>query len=477
MNLRTLVVITIALLSNLSILRGQCDQCEPQLIPNGDFESLISPCNSSGSFFGVSFFLNRCVTGWQENIYIQSLSPDIINPLSGLDDVDNFVTSNMAGLCFGFVPFHNESILSDPLGATILTDPDIAQHLTFQYGVACLPISNGMFVEGPLVDIVNGNSLTVDLYSGPSRTNVFTHPITIDDDIRLGLQTICIRDMPFDQGDELSISTIGQQPDASRACWALIDELNLECEITDHDYSIEATNLGNSNFEFNLVNNGFSTLNFINYNWDFGDGSTLSGTNDPIVTHQYQNDGDYDVVLDLIDDRGCCTQIMITISVPPLCECDIRPILTSSNSCTSIIPNTHWSGSPLLACPNFHTDITTLNQCQCCELELSYVELNIPPCVTQAPIFEINHLWSQLSGEYEIVTAYNTIGNSWRIILTNSTSSNPLFVPCNTHPDNNHPSNLYGNVQCNIGTGSDAFELIVSYCGESFAFNVLVIDC
>jgi len=448
----TLLISTLFLFTKISY--SQCAQCQPKLLPNGGFEILDPSCNFVSS---NNYFILGCVDSWRGDFFTAELFPN-----SGTPEINSYINSNMVGMLYGPVPpIEGEGILSEPLNSVLLQDTDISQHLSFEYGAFCKNFDN------KLINIIEGSSFNVSLKTTSSTNSLLTKSILISDDIRNGLQQICIESLPINQGNEqLSIRTEAHAPNAF--CYALFDNFKIECEIIDHDYSIEVNNLNDFEFEFDLIHGGSSDiLNFVSFAWDFGDGTT-SSLEGPII-HIYSEPGIYDVCVDVIDDRGCCMQICTIIVVTEDCECDFSPLLTNSNSCTTI-------DDPISFCPNYQVDIATLNQCQCCEDEVSFVEFTIPPC-SGTPIFTINHLWSQIAGEYEIVEYYNTNGNTWRVILTNSSSQNPTFIPCNTHPVNNHPSNQSGNVLCPIGTGGDGFELIISYCGESYIYNVLVIDC
>ncbi|MCS6903744.1 MAG: PKD domain-containing protein, partial [Candidatus Bipolaricaulota bacterium] len=52
----------------------------------------------------------------------------------------------------------------------------------------------------------------------------------------------------------------------------------------------------------------------VSYLWDFGDGQTAQ---EIIVTHAFQKDGEYDVTLQVTDDRGASSQLTKTVHVMP----------------------------------------------------------------------------------------------------------------------------------------------------------------
>ncbi len=52
----------------------------------------------------------------------------------------------------------------------------------------------------------------------------------------------------------------------------------------------------------------------VSYLWDFGDGATAQGVT---TTHAFQKEGEYDVILQVIDDRGANTALAKTVHVVP----------------------------------------------------------------------------------------------------------------------------------------------------------------
>jgi PKD repeat protein len=65
----------------------------------------------------------------------------------------------------------------------------------------------------------------------------------------------------------------------------------------------------------------------VSYLWDFGDGTTAQ---DAIATHVFSKDGDYDVALQVTDDRGASSQLTKTVTVlppnkPPLAKFTVTP--------------------------------------------------------------------------------------------------------------------------------------------------------
>lgn len=52
----------------------------------------------------------------------------------------------------------------------------------------------------------------------------------------------------------------------------------------------------------------------VSYLWDFGDGATAQGVT---TTHAFQKEGEYDVILQVIDDRGANTALAKTVQVVP----------------------------------------------------------------------------------------------------------------------------------------------------------------
>lgn len=124
--------------------------------------------------------------------------------------------------------------------------------------------------------------------------------------------------------------------------WTSIDSVNLKCTteaLTDIMTSITGKTVG---FE---AKNASSSSTFVEYRWDFGDGSTSTEAN-PI--HTYTNYGTYNVCLKIKDSNGCCAEICkeIIISQPPhSCQ--------DKTSCISIgSPGGTVYLSTLLAGPN-----------------------------------------------------------------------------------------------------------------------------
>lgn len=51
------------------------------------------------------------------------------------------------------------------------------------------------------------------------------------------------------------------------------------------------------------------------YTWAFGDGTPVLATTDPVVTHVFANDGDYDVTVEVLDDHDADAEANVTIHV------------------------------------------------------------------------------------------------------------------------------------------------------------------
>ncbi|PKR79418.1 hypothetical protein CW751_15240, partial [Brumimicrobium salinarum] len=70
--------------------------------------------------------------------------------------------------------------------------------------------------------------------------------------------------------------------------------------------------------EFNdlsTVSNDHTSNNIVQWNWDFGDGSTSTQPN-PI--NGYAADGTYSAILEVITNHGCREEITKTVTVHPL---------------------------------------------------------------------------------------------------------------------------------------------------------------
>ncbi|MCI5082148.1 MAG: PKD domain-containing protein [Saprospiraceae bacterium] len=90
------------------------------------------------------------------------------------------------------------------------------------------------------------------------------------------------------------------------------DNFCLGCD-EEQEIEIVATPIGDRLYEFTI--NGYnSSATPITYNWDFGDGTSASTTSMPI-THQYLDEGEYEVCVKIEDQRGCvvthCTEIKV----------------------------------------------------------------------------------------------------------------------------------------------------------------------
>jgi PKD repeat protein len=124
--------------------------------------------------------------------------------------------------------------------------------------------------------------------------------------------------------------------------WTTIKNVSLKCT-TEALTNIKTTSVGKTvEFEAENANNSSP---FVEYNWNFGDGSTSTAAN---PTHTYTNYGTYNVCLKIKDSNGCCTELCKDIVLtPPPHSC------LNKTSCISIgTPGGTVYLSALLAGPN-----------------------------------------------------------------------------------------------------------------------------
>ncbi len=95
--------------------------------------------------------------------------------------------------------------------------------------------------------------------------------------------------------------------------WTTIKEVSLKC--TTEALTDIVTSISGKTIEFE-AENASGTSTFVEYNWNFGDGSTSTEAN-PI--HTYNDYGTYNVCLKIKDSNGCCAEFCkeIVLSQPP----------------------------------------------------------------------------------------------------------------------------------------------------------------
>lgn len=96
---------------------------------------------------------------------------------------------------------------------------------------------------------------------------------------------------------------------------------------------------------------GFPAVNIVDWNWDFGDGATESGTPNP--THAYTQTGQFTVQLIATNDLGCHDTTTLDVvsnpgpvalfSAPPVCEGSAMAYLDQSTITTGQITAWNWN--------------------------------------------------------------------------------------------------------------------------------------
>jgi hypothetical protein len=313
---KPLFQIFLLLFFSLSVLsQNECPiNCE-NLVKNGGFEdlNLSAGCPYPGTWFpGYGYFTLGCVIDWSA----PQTTPDLLFPNMGFGELDNHVISNYAALCYGGWsngPSHSETLISENFNTPLLNDQDIEYSLDFNFAVACSTVDQADYENGILVSPPSGGEFQIDFQSGQQ---VFSQTLGPQYDIRNGFTNVCIQKLPVNFYEEfLSIETTqGVTTNYTEICWAIFDNINISCEITDFPYEIVATELTNNTVRFELQINGISGgNNFVSYLWNFGDGNTsTSGTP---TNHTYASEGVYEVCLDVIDDRQCCGQVCTVINL------------------------------------------------------------------------------------------------------------------------------------------------------------------
>jgi hypothetical protein len=124
--------------------------------------------------------------------------------------------------------------------------------------------------------------------------------------------------------------------------WTTIKNVSLKC--TTEALTDIVTSVSGKTIEFE-AENASNTSTFVEYNWNFGDGSTSTEAN---PTHTYNDYGTYNVCLKIKDSNGCCAEICKEIVLtPPPHSC------LNKTSCISIgTPGGTVYLSALLAGPN-----------------------------------------------------------------------------------------------------------------------------
>ena len=199
------------------------------------------------------------------------------------------------------------------------TNPDDAYSAEFDYASVCLNIeptvSQGVsFTE--IIDVTETGILDVGF------NNVRLGQLNIDasSDVRNGYKSFCTSGFVNNSGLlDFTFNLNITELDPSAACFYMIDNVDINCEIVNSRLELQATNLDDFKFKFELVSDGSGSPAVpVSYLWDFGDGNF---SNDAAPEHQYSMPGTYQINVDILNSFGCCTTLSFTHEVT---FCDVR---------------------------------------------------------------------------------------------------------------------------------------------------------
>lgn len=181
----------------------------------------------------------------------------------------------------------------------------------------------------PLIHTIkcNNNKLTMDLELAPF-TGAIKHVWYINDVLNASTSRNLSVDLPGTGNQSISIGwTIWGRnynntadsiycQDASNIAYCVPTASFLE---TKRTVVCDGTILKGFDVEFTPANG----CNVSDYTWTFGDGQTVTAVGSPSpITHRFENQGDYTVLLKLKDSYGCTYEYSITISLKLECNPD-----------------------------------------------------------------------------------------------------------------------------------------------------------
>jgi hypothetical protein len=318
-------------LGNNIVLNSQCENCPSYgAIVNGNFEIISSAQNCQPPatllFYGRNLISDGCVNNWMKLSTFST--PDLINPNMGLGSIDSYITSNMGGICYLSNHSNPGEDMASPFSSYLIPGNDIEYSIEFDLAGMCVEF-NQAFPENSLqLSMIDGE---IDVYLnsniiGVPHLNVGTFSLDSGNDIfTSGIERICISGISLSNVRSIinfEVSTSNPQG-GFESCYALVDNLEITCEIVDHDLSIDQNKQGNGLFTFEILDNGqsISGAAFQSYSWDFGDGQiSLPPNASSSENHQYTVEGIYDLCVQVVDSRGCCANICTKVFVGEYCD-------------------------------------------------------------------------------------------------------------------------------------------------------------
>ncbi len=277
------------------------------LIPNNDFEQFDVDCLESSECQnslidliygdGMGGFFCDCIDEWDDfGRTPDFFSPDIYPNYPAFEQLSNLITSGVAGLRDGTEGIRVSNI-------NIPSAPNINLNVTLDIG--------GFFTDNNWESILEIPSPSQTFIQVESE-HLTWGELEIDDSYNIlnGMKTICLQitDSPFFQeikhDKTLTISNWG----SSGNNWILVDNISMNCEISNANLEINNWKIGHLKQDFKLteINSELYTTNVESILWNFDDGKSSEELN---PTHIYEMPGLYTVTAYITDESGCCTTI------------------------------------------------------------------------------------------------------------------------------------------------------------------------
>ena len=179
--------------------------------------------------------------------------------------------------------------------------------------------------------------------------------------------------------------------------------IETQCDIYPSTYFISGIKDGYANFDASnakvYTNNLCSNYAAVEYQWDFGDGQ-YEVTNEALISHHYEQEGSYDVVLNAISSNGLTAEFYQTLDV------DLTDICVPSES--DLMFDIYTSGG-IDVDATLILDVSSKLGAHCNASEYTWNFGDGTTATTNSAF--ITHQYSQV-GEYDILVT-NSLGHSF----------------------------------------------------------------
>lgn len=400
----------------------------PNLIDNGGFETLVNNCNPGSPFHpNYSAFPNGCVTSWS----CYRGTADIVNNDWNWSDPPNSFTNwqnyqfmdNWAFGCIGTSNAHEEGFYQN---VSLSEDPDITYCLEFEYSSTDFEFNfagqpnNGNNGDLTIIAQLINDNQSCD-YENPDQ--IF-HQWNVNVSDNLNYPNSNTHQEFFQLNGNPQILSFHARSSLTSTSntlqGALYNDISLSCT-SDLLTGISHTSIGCAySFEGNFAGN----LNVVSWLWDFGDPAN-SISSDPTPNFNYIDDGTYTVTLTIIDDRGCCTTVVDTVTCgDPEEGCDFFLC---------------WSNGPGPSSPNHPLGGTWSGNDECNPIDqMCFESMQAFHDVEGFIIIDGlgNEVQIPFAQPYYVVGNYDEIFNEWKDILMAAPYNIPPSSITDFHPDN-----------------------------------------